>query len=145
MTKRASLALDFSIIVGYSVFILAILCTPNLRPPRFFKFPHSDKVIHACQFAVLSFLLFRFFLRHYCGMGWFWIFTASVLITAVYGGAIELIQKTVPGRTTDWADAAADTAGAILAASIFLLAIAGKKRSQTALQRLTAGQKEKVL
>jgi VanZ family protein len=143
LAKRAHLILDVCVIVVYSIFLLIILCTPNLRPPRLLNFPHSDKVVHAFQFAVLSFLLCRFFLRHSAAMGRFWILIASVAITAGYGGVTELVQKTVPGRVADVADVGADTAGALLAASILLLATTGRKPGESALEKLAVGQKEK--
>jgi VanZ family protein len=144
LTKSARLILDFSIIFGYSAFLFVILCAPHLRQPRLLDFPHSDKVIHACQFAVLSFLICRFFLRHRAGMGRFRIFISSVLISAGYGAVTELIQKFVPGRTADVADAGADAAGAILAASVLLLArqSAGRKSQEPVPEKLRVGQKE---
>jgi len=144
LTKRARLILDVGVIVAYSILLFIILCAPNVRPPGFLKFPYSDKLVHAFQFAVLSFLLCRFFLRHSAAMGRFWIFIASVAITASYGGVTELVQKTVPGRVADIADAGADTAGALLAASILLLATTGRKSEGPAPEKLSVGQKEQM-
>lgn len=144
MAKRAQLILDVCVIIVYSIFLLVILRTPNLKPPRLLNFPHSDKVVHAFQFAVLSFLLCRFFLRHSAAMGRFWIFIAAVAITASYGGVTELVQRTVPGRVADIADAGADTAGAVIAASILLLATTGRKSEGTAPEKVSVGQKEQM-
>jgi VanZ family protein len=144
LTKRPRLILDVGIIVAYSVFLFVILCAPNVRPPGFLDFPYSDKLIHACQFAILAFLICRFFLRHSAEIRRSWIFIASVSITASYGAVTELIQKAVPGRVADVGDVAADTVGALLAASIWLFLETSRKRSQSAPQKVAGSQKEEV-
>lgn len=144
MAKKVRLILDICVIVAYSIVLLVILSAPNVRPPRFLKFPHSDKVMHACQFGILSFLICRSLLRHSAGVGRFLVFIASVSITVSYGGTIELIQEAVPGRVADLRDVAADAAGALLAASICLFLETNRKRSQNALRNIEVSQKEQI-
>lgn len=80
-------------------------------------FPHADKVIHICLYAVLGALCY-------------WTLLATTLrgramlphlaaaIATLYGVTDELHQLFVPGRSCDVLDLAADLAGAIIGSFI---------------------------
>lgn len=70
--------------------------------------PGSDKLHHFVAFGALVFPLVLVRPR----TGW-WL----VPLAAAYGGAIELIQPHV-GRHGEWADALANTAGAVIGAGL---------------------------
>lgn len=84
--------------------------------------PYFDKIIHFVLFAVLAGLAARS-LRAFGAAGWrrpparrplSW----AVLIAIAYGGAAELLQLRIGGRTAEWADFGADAAGALGAALV---------------------------
>ena len=75
-----------------------------------------DKVAHATVFAAIAFLLtFSRVRRH-----WGWLL-ASVLLTTAVGGADEIHQYLLPGRSCDWADFAADALGASFGGALYVL------------------------
>jgi len=72
--------------------------------------PQSDKVEHAATFAILAFLA-RFAYRDRPAWG---VFAALVL----YGIAVEIAQRNIPGRSTEVLDALSDAAGALVAFAV---------------------------
>jgi len=75
----------------------------------------SDKVVHACVYAVLSGLLLWAAKSRQLGAALVWVALASL-----YGASDEVHQIWVPQRTADVLDWLADTAGALLAAAVWL-------------------------
>lgn len=76
----------------------------------------SDKVAHFGAFALMAWL-------------WIWalgplvsrseaVLVLAIVVSAFYGGVDEWHQRSVPGRTCDILDAAADGAGALAAAGL---------------------------
>jgi VanZ family protein len=82
------------------------------------SFPLGDKGVHFVEYGVLALLLthaaFRTWPRHHP------LRTASlaVLITVLWGFVDEIHQGFVPGRSSEALDLVADTAGAIVGASV---------------------------
>lgn len=94
----------------FSAFVLYGTLSPakNLEP-RFFtflKFEGADKVLHLGMFFILTVC---FFLAYKVN------FIKSMLILAVYGVVIEILQEVVPnGRTFDFYDIIFNVFGAII-------------------------------
>jgi len=97
---------------------------PGLDVPMLF--PGQDKVIHAGVYAVLGALLLAAQPRQAQGYSWRQI-NISALIASLYGLGDEIHQYFIPGRSTEVLDWLADTAGALIAAS--LLAWLSRKRT----------------
>lgn len=73
-----------------------------------------DKIAHGMVFGLIGSLIARSFRNR----RWAW---AAILITSAYGAADEFRQSLTPGRSVEVADWAADTAGATLAVTLYLL------------------------
>ncbi len=90
--------------VGYFLCLLALSSVPGGQFPDGPQIPGLDKVAHLCLYAVLGVLLNRAgigpVLAVFCGM--------------VLGGLDEWWQMAVPGRSSEWGDWLADTAGVAL-------------------------------
>jgi len=74
--------------------------------------PHLDKVVHLCEYLVLSWLLMRT-VRAHRALGsrdrlWVWLAASG------YGAALELIQFSIPWRSGSGIDAIMNTVGAAL-------------------------------
>jgi VanZ family protein len=81
--------------------------------------PFGDKLAHATLFLVQTLLVHRAWPG---GIVRTRALVSAVLVAALYGGVTELGQRGVSGREADWADLAADGAGALLYASGWLAA-----------------------
>ena len=75
-----------------------------------------DKVAHTTVFAAIAFLLASARVREHRG----WL-VASVLLATAVGGADEIHQYFLPGRSCDWADFAADALGGTLGGILYVL------------------------
>jgi len=75
-----------------------------------------DKVAHATVFAAIAFLLAFSRVRKHGS----WLVISVLLATAV-GGADEIHQHFLPGRSGDWADFAADALGASFGGALYVL------------------------
>lgn len=82
--------------------------------------PHLDKVAHAGLFFVQAVLLRLAGLR----------VVPTLLVASGLGVADELHQATVPGRTPDVADLAADVAGAVLGVAAVRWLAPGRRRAR---------------
>jgi VanZ family protein len=105
-----------------------VLFWESSRPDPFPFLPGSilsqDKLLHAGAYAVLGVLLATALRATRLGAARA-VVVAAVLASA-YGATDEWHQAYVPGRTSDPADWAADTVGAILGASAAVLALRGR-------------------
>lgn len=102
--------------IAWSILILAVCLLPSGAVPGLGLFSqlHLDKLVHAFLYGVLAILLFNALVTRTLGKGkGLALFTVS--ICAAYGGAIELLQE-IPqlGRSAEWGDLLADTAGAAI-------------------------------
>lgn len=97
-------------------------------------FEGADKVVHALMFGALAWALTvdRAVHRPRRPAPAPWRAAAlAALGSALAGGAIEIAQETMGyGRTGDWLDFAADTAGAALAAPLAVAAVMAWRRHQ---------------
>lgn len=95
-------------VVAYAalIFALSAQASFDFGPRDLWKLVFDfDKVVHACEYAVLALLLCRATNRP----------AVSWLIALLYGVSDEVHQSFVPGRTATVFDAVADATGAGLA------------------------------
>lgn len=79
-------------------------------------FPGADKIAHFLMFGVIAALLALDFYR-LKGSRRAWL--TGAFVSGLLGGVIEIVQDAMgAGRSADWADWAADVAGAIVGALI---------------------------
>lgn len=86
-----------------------------------------DKVAHFGMYAVFAWLL----ARHGFGVAGRWMAMAlAVIVASGFGAVDEWHQQYIPGRSTEYADWQADTAGAAMGA--FLYGVFKRRRVTTA-------------
>ncbi len=102
---------DLFLLCGYAAFIYWLSEQPKLYAPMWFA--HQDKIYHAGAYSILALLTWRS-LRHFIaspsGMA-----LLTLLFCSFYGATDEWHQYYVAGRTADYTDWLADTAGAAVA------------------------------
>jgi VanZ family protein len=86
---------------------------PSLSTPSLFE--GQDKLFHAGAYGLLAMLLLAAHRMQAGGYRWREI-RVSALIASLYGLSDEIHHAFVPGRSAEFADWLADTAGALLAA-----------------------------
>lgn len=96
--------------LAIAALIFAASSRPTVAGPRI---PHFDKVVHFAVYGLLATLVCR------QGRGWR-AAGLAVLVVSAYGATDEWHQSYVPGRSTELADWIADTAGAALAAALYV-------------------------
>lgn len=101
-------ALYFAPAFVWALVILGLGSIPSLTPPVDLPL---DKVGHFGMFAVLGALLAHGLQRAQLRASIAWPLLAGLVI----GAADELHQRTVPGRSAEWGDLAADVAGCAVA------------------------------
>lgn len=102
----------------YITLIFTVSSIQNLRVPEFPGL--SDKLVHACEYGVLGFLLVRALRGTTMATS---VPAALVALLVGLGVALadELYQAYVPGRQSDPIDFAADASGLVISALLFLL------------------------
>jgi VanZ family protein len=75
-----------------------------------------DKLLHACEYAVLGFLSCRALLAG--GLAPTRALLVALALASLYGASDEIHQLYVPNRTCDVKDWVADTAGAALGVAL---------------------------
>ncbi len=96
---RLALRVVFALLAAV-VGVLGLLPNPDAVPSSGW-----DKLDHAGGFAALMFIA----LPAHLGRTW-----RVALALVAYGGAIELLQMHVPGRSAEWGDLLADAIGVAL-------------------------------
>lgn len=81
----------------------------------------TDKIAHAAAYSLLGFLLARAFVGSFPTRGLVSMALVGALVGTFYGVTDELHQTFVPGRHGNVFDVAANTLGAFLGASAFLV------------------------
>jgi VanZ family protein len=90
------------------IFYLSSRPFPNLPV----TFDHMDKIAHVGIFALLALLVAWGLLRAFPGWPPVRALLLALLVAVAYGALDELHQRSVPGRTPDPMDLAADGVGA---------------------------------
>ena len=113
--------LSTQLYIGWIVFIALLTLIPGKALPQIdwnlFAF---DKVIHFTVFSILTFLGCVSFKNGTYLKRTFIQVLISLSIAILYGTFLELMQSFVPDRAFDYADLAANTAGAVIGVAIFL-------------------------
>jgi len=109
------------------VILFATSVPPSLVPRRLSSY---DKVVHFSMYGVLAMLLARYVLG-----GAVAVRAAIVTVACVtaFGAADEWHQKFIPGRSTEFADWVADSAGALFGAAA-MIAYAVRKTAPSRVQ-----------
>ena len=99
-----------------AIFYLSAQSHPEDQLPSFVFKNVSDKVLHAVEYGILSFLCYRAF-RWAAGPAVARQAVVLAIVTAsVYGITDEVHQAFVPLRDSSWQDWLADTIGAVIGA-----------------------------
>lgn len=110
-TRRRSLLLATPAI-AWAALILAVSTRPAADLPAV-GFPLADKLLHIAEYAVLAVLL-SLPLRELGGRAWAGVLAAGLAFAALD----EAVQSTVPGRSADPFDVAADALGILLGLAV---------------------------
>ncbi|MDR2148073.1 MAG: VanZ family protein [Tannerella sp.] len=113
--KKTYLLLFLSIVWAAVIFYLCTM--PTNQIPKF-EFRLMDKLAHFGIFFILSVLLSLLF-NFQTRKSYFVIILLSMLIMAVYGGLIEILQDRFFNRQGDFYDFIADMAGGFVGALFF--------------------------
>jgi len=109
------------IVWGILIFILLSLPEDNLPELSFWQIiPYFDKLVHLGLFTVFSFLLclaFRHQLKYYL-LRKYWVIS-SFILSVLYGGITEILQKLFFHRNAEQADLISDICGSILGIIIY--------------------------
>jgi len=97
------------------ILVLSGLSGNSISKIPFIDLPYFDKVLHLSFYFILSILLCRGYILQLQNKDRKWPYIFTFLTAFLYGLLIELFQATIfSGRTADWRDALANTAGIII-------------------------------
>lgn len=102
--------IDVALPVWWTMIIISGSLPGDQVPPL--GFWNIDKVAHGAEYCLLAMLLVRFLDRHW-NMRVIWMVVTAVGVAALFGGAEEIHQFFIPGRSCSLFDFFADTSGAI--------------------------------
>ena len=110
------------------IMYLSLMREPHFQLPPM-PIPYIDKWMHLLMYMILSAIMAGDILRDKAKPAM--ALAVAITVSAIYGGAIELLQEyCFPPRTGEWLDWAADTAGAIMGAGMIWLLTYLRKRGQ---------------
>lgn len=103
-------------------FVILTLSTVNVGTNANMELHILDKLVHAGMYAILTLLMIIGFLKqrksNYIRFN---AIRLSVIVTAIYGILMEIIQSFTPERGFDWIDMMANILGAFLGFGLFVL------------------------
>lgn len=99
----------FSIIIAIAIFYLSIMKPPKMDI-SLFEFKYIDKILHFLMYAALSTAMALETKKS----NKIYIYFIILLISTIFGGAIEILQSYFPPRTASWGDFIADAIGSAL-------------------------------
>ncbi|MFH0761461.1 MAG: VanZ family protein [Bacteroidota bacterium] len=114
----------FIISLSWAVLILILCAIPgnDLPQSRLFTIPNFDKIVHACLYFPLAFLLGAEF--DLSKKTWLKLTgpVLTMLIVGIYGGSIEILQdKLFVNRSADLDDVLFDLIGGLAGLAVFYL------------------------
>ena len=112
--RRLLLALS----LAWMVVIFTLSSQTSMQVPTLFLY--QDKALHFLLFGALGFFLALLVMSDGSRPTLGHVLVVSLLVMG-YGGLDEFHQSTVPGRTPDILDLAADTAGGLLSALLVMV------------------------
>ncbi|MFH1981786.1 MAG: VanZ family protein [Pseudomonadota bacterium] len=98
------------IIYCAAIFAQSSFPTPDAVP----SFYMSDKLLHACAYALMALLFYRALGQHRVGASPVKRSILTIVFTVIYGISDEFHQSFVPGRSPEVLDVAADGVGALI-------------------------------
>jgi hypothetical protein len=122
MTPSVTRRLVSLALLAWTSAILAVSVAPGRVLP---DLTGKDLVAHALAYTVLAALLFSW-LAVIRGKSRLSAWALAVVFAALYGAALEVVQRFVPGRDSSLADAVANTMGAVVGAGLAALALRGR-------------------
>jgi len=106
--------------------IASILFLSLFNPPktRLDDISNIDKIAHVCMYGGLELVIWIEYLRHHENLNWVKILVFGIIAPIALGGLMEIAQmKLTQGRSGEWADFIADSAGVLIGAAIGYFAI----------------------
>lgn len=97
--------------LGWAALMMTVSSTPGDKLPEIATFWEWDKVAHAFEYAVLSFLSMRFLWSKKPKVSRFALAVLVGAALALFGGLDEIHQRWIPNRTCSWYDWTADVIG----------------------------------
>jgi VanZ family protein len=87
---------------------------------KLFEIPYQDKIVHFMLYFVLALLVMALLTLNSTLRKTRWTYLLTILICLLYGWIIEVFQRTFfPGRSFEWMDVVADTAGAVIGVLLY--------------------------
>lgn len=87
---------------------------------KFIDLPYLDKVVHFALYFVLAMLVMAVLTLNSYLKNSKWTYTITIAICLLYGWLIEILQRAFfPGRSFEWMDVVADTAGAVVGVLLY--------------------------
>ncbi len=108
--------------VGYCLAVLVLMTQPVPDVPRP-AIPHMDKLVHFTIYFGLAAIISIGIRRSNPSAAPLHQFLTPLVAASGYGALCEFLQRLVPERTFDWADIAANTAGALTAQIILVFVV----------------------
>ncbi|MFH1829351.1 MAG: VanZ family protein [Pseudomonadota bacterium] len=133
MNQRINKYLLWIITAAYALLIFYLSITPQ---SGLFTFSYMDKLLHFVAYAGLGFLC-AWALRFSITASWRSIIFVAVCIATLYGIFNEIVQMYIPTRSTEFLDALANAAGALVGA-LFAMYISRRIRNVSLHQRQKA-------
>ncbi len=117
--------------LGYAAAIHLKTATGALNPSSPLPY-ETDKIVHACEFGLLAWLLWRPCRKTFTNQDRGETCALIFAFAALNAAADELHQLLIPGRSAAWGDFAADCAGAGIALACCLFMEKARPRAAVA-------------
>jgi len=103
--------------------IILVLCgmpPQDVDKVKFFDLPYMDKIVHFALYFVLAMLVMAVLTLNSHLKTSRWTYIITITICLLYGWLIEVLQRAFfPGRSFEWLDVVADTAGAVVGVLLY--------------------------
>ena len=103
--------------------VILVLCgmpPQDVDKVKFFDLPYMDKIVHFALYFVLAMLVMAVLTLNSHLKTSRWTYIITITICLLYGWLIEVLQRAFfPGRSFEWLDVVADTAGAVVGVLLY--------------------------
>ncbi|TCN72110.1 VanZ family protein [Acetobacteroides hydrogenigenes] len=103
--------------------IILVLCgmpPQDVDKVKFFDLPYMDKIVHFALYFVLAMLVMAVLTLNSHLKTSRWTYIITITICLLYGWLIEVLQRAFfAGRSFEWLDVVADTAGAVVGVLLY--------------------------
>ena len=106
----------FTICCGIAILVLCVIRIPQQWEIPQFQFPYFDKIVHFTMYFTLSiaFILEALVISPGHEKATLKPYLTAFILSAIFGGLIEIIQSTFAYRSSDIMDWLADMGGALI-------------------------------